>query len=109
MRYWLSLGLLAFSVGVYAGQQQDPEHPWPDHEPPPDYVCVPALDEHQVKTNIHACSCLGMGLKKECHATEEEDDAQRNSSRCKSWCKLKQCSCASQCRDSKNGGHTHAN
>lgn len=95
------IGVAAFFVGALAAQRQDPEHPWPDHEPPPDYVCVVARDAKAVKTNINACSCLGMMLEKMCPETEEETQARINSSLCKSWCKPKQCKCGAQCQDSE--------
>lgn len=94
---WMTVGLLTFAVGAYAGQQ-DVEHPWPDHEPPPDYVCVPG----DPKTNIHACSCLGMGPLDPMCGTTEENQEHVNSNACKSWCKPDQCKCKVQCDKSTN-------
>jgi hypothetical protein len=95
------LALLFFLTPIVLAQQQDPEHPWPSHEPPPNYFCVPAKDDHAQKTDIHACACLGMMMKKMCGDTPEEDEAQRNSAKCKAWCKPDQCKCAMQCKDSR--------
>jgi hypothetical protein len=104
--YWGRLGVLigalTFSVGALAGQQaQDPEHPFPNHEPPDDYRCVAARDAKAVKTDVHACSCLGMMLEPMCPETDDEMEARINSSACKAWCKPKQCMCAAQCLDSR--------
>lgn len=97
MRLWFALGVVALSVGLYAGQQ-DPAHPWPNHEPPPDYICVPAMNEHDVQTDVHACSCLGM-MDPIC-GSDDENHANVNSGKCKSWCKPDQCTCIAQCKNS---------
>ncbi len=97
---WIALGMAALMVGAAFGAQQDPEHPWPGHEPPPDYVCVPARDANAVKTDMHACSCLGMVLEPMCPETDEDTEARINSSACKAWCKPNQCRCQLACQGS---------
>lgn len=101
MRRVIVIGLSAAAVGfaLAAAQAQDPEHPFPDHEPPAGYVCVPAHDAKAVKTDIHACSCLGMTLEPMCPETKDEMEARINSSACKSYCKPKQCKCGKSCDD----------
>lgn len=92
---WLIVVILAAA----AAQRQDPEHPWPDHEPPATYVCVVARNAQAVKNDTHACSCLGMMLEPMCPETPEEMEARINSNRCKSYCKPKQCACRKACLD----------
>lgn len=101
-RRWWVLGVLSCAVGAAAAQRQDPEHPWPDHEPPPGYVCRPARSENERRTNINACACLGMLLEPMCPETDNEREARINSSGCKSWCKPQQCECRGMCKTESN-------
>lgn len=94
-----TLAALAFLGGAVLAQQ-DPAHPWPDHEPPADYYCTVAKDGDAVNTDMHACACLGMLNERLCGETEEEMEQRINSSQCKSWCREKQCMCRANCQDS---------
>lgn len=100
---WIAIGALSLATGILLAQS-DPEHPFPDHEPPANYVCVPAHDAKAVKTDMHACSCLGMTLEPMCPETKEQMEARINSSACKAWCRPKSCKCATQCLDTMNHG-----
>lgn len=95
----LGLGILAFSIGAFAAQQ-DPAHPWPSHEPPEDYACVPARSQTDVNSDVHACACLGMLNDPMCGESEAEMETRVDSSACKAWCKPKQCQCRRQCEES---------
>lgn len=95
MKYLIVLGLFALA------QQQDPAHPFPNHEPPADYYCVMAMNDKAVQTDVHACACVGMVTsEKLCGETDEETYARVNSSLCKSYCRPSSCQCAVACRDS---------
>lgn len=94
--------MAALMVGAALGaQQRDPAHPFPDHEPPDGWFCVPGRDAKDVATREHACACLGMVLDPVC-GTPDENRNQQNSSKCKAWCRLDACRCGTSCSKDSN-------
>jgi hypothetical protein len=99
------LGVLAVSIGLYAGQR-DPADPFPNHEEPEaGYYCHPANSARDEQTNDHACACLGMRDDPMCPKpgeTEPPGDLEsprepNDNPKCKAYCHVKHCSCKVNC------------
>lgn len=85
---------------VMAAIQQNPEHPFPNHEEPPvGWYCVPAETAEQVATEPHACGCLGMTEDPMC-TSESGEPSSNDNAKCKAYCHKDHCTCMRLCRES---------
>lgn len=99
---------LILALGFVALQQQDPAHPFPNHEMPPNgWYCVPAESAEQLKTDAHACDCLGMVDDPMCTTMGEDENGQpvelprsNDNSKCRVYCHRDHCACEQQCHGS---------
>lgn len=99
---WWLLGVLALSVGVYAGQRSEPEQYPGQHnhaEPPKDYYC----SNHQDADKAHVCFCPGMVADPMCRTTpgepppEPPSDEELRDGKCSVWCYRDRCRCKMEC------------
>ena len=99
---------LILALGFLALQGADPAHPFPNHEMPPQgWYCVPADTAERVRTDAHACDCLGMIDDPLCSTTGRDEQGNEvelprsnDNSQCKSYCHKSHCTCLKQCEGS---------
>lgn len=99
--------MIAFvAVAAFA---QGPDNPFPNHEVPPrGWYCSPADTPEAVKTDPHACACLGMSHDPVCQTTATDPDtgddvtvpASNDNAKCKVFCHKDSCTCMRLCTDS---------
>lgn len=83
--------LLVSAIILAAMLGQDPDHPFPNHEQPPEgWTC-----SRDAADKAHLCFCTGMTADPMCKTTPAEpipEDPQ-----CKSWCWRSHCECKVMC------------
>jgi hypothetical protein len=104
---WIALGFAAFLIGAALNAQQDPAHPFPNHEMPPDtWFCVPTDTADRMQHEAHACDCLGMTSDPMCTTMGQDADGNdvempqtNDNAKCKVYCHKDHCLCRKQCDD----------
>lgn len=89
-------------------QAPDPAHPWPNHElPPAGWFCVPTDTAERLKTDPHACECLGMIDDPICSTAGQDENGNtvelprsNDNSKCRVFCHKDHCACMKQCEGS---------
>jgi hypothetical protein len=88
-----------FLIGLLLALQQEPVNPFPNHEEPPKgWYCRPAASIEDIKSDAHACGCLGMTDDPMCGTEAEPPPV--DSPHCKVYCHRDHCSCMTLCEQS---------
>ena len=84
MKYAL---LALFAIGIMA-QGPDPDHPFPNHELPPEGWTCQRQDINSSVPRVHVCDCQRM-----CQKAEDGTESVREDPTCKVFCHPHACSC----------------